>query len=353
MKITMLGPSGVGKTTALAVMFNRFSRLLTPYNLELKELDQPSHEFFTKRVAALRAQFGKSSIELYKLPPNTIKDRITARYAINRNRFPPLNPIKMEFFDYPGELTSPRHDLHKEVKKVARESIGYMMPIDSGALMERGGAFNDLVNTPAVVEMLLNAALDENLAEGAESSKSKEDIEREGRRLILLAPIKCETYVQNNQHRKELFNRVRETYARTIAKCNANASQFALAIVPMQTMGNVRFHDINLADPEKPEFIYHKLEEGVIWEPRDVEVPILLMVNFTLKYHLDYEMLATSDTWGPFKAIRRTLGRWWLDRDLKRAIEGLAEQVNDYSNYQIVTGHKLLSVSKDVSWPID
>lgn len=330
MQIMMLGPRAVGKTTALASMYDKFNDTALSVRLRLTPLDAGTVQMLEEKLQEIQLLFATTDEQFLPTLPGDKDDkrlefrleRLDRRYAKN---------IPVTFYDYPGGRTLPDDPLHETVVKNINDSIAYMLTIDSAALMENGGAYHRLINRPAVInELLLDA-----MTRAATDSNSAR-----ARRLIILAPLKCETYLNDRTRKDELMELVREEYAPVIELAQQMNNQFALVITPMQTMGNVVFDHIT--DTSTPQFIFRKEHPNVRYQPVGVELPLLILLNFVLHYYKDTK--TGSFPPGPFQWIQKQLNNWFLDKDLENAINSLAARVSTYNDYEIVSGEALLSI---------
>ncbi|MGL4501791.1 MAG: TRAFAC clade GTPase domain-containing protein [Planktothrix sp.] len=261
LNVTMLGPSGVGKTSLLAAMYDQFDNVSK--DLQLLP-DEETKLFLDQRLKQLQSLVG---------------DNIRVRGGVESTNEPRpfkfefgetgTNPsLEINFQDYPGEWLEQSGNMEK-VKQFILDSAAVLIPIDTPALMELEGKYHKDFNKPTELNELFKKVY-KNL---------------DSPRLVILAPVKCEKYMKNPP---ELFRKVGEGYQKML---NQFASEkllpkVAVVITPVQTVGSVIFSRIEIENTQA-NFYFRKRQQSDPYQPKNTEVPLRFLLRFLLKLHLD------------------------------------------------------------------
>jgi len=196
-----------------------------------------------------------------------------------------------------------------------RESVAVLIPIETPALMEKGGKYHEEFNQPTQLNDLFKTLY--------------KDLDSP--RLVILVPVKCEKYMQNPP---DLFRKVREEYQKML---NQFASEkllpkVAVVITPVQTVGSVVFSRVEEID-NQPIFYYRKGQPSDPYQPKNTEVPLRYLLRFLLKLHLDKRRASI------FTRILDSFGR---NAELRNAVSRFAQPRPDEA--EIVQGIELLKL---------
>lgn len=225
MKVCMIGPRAVGKTTILTAVFNDTQEnlgLLT--NLLLKAEGDTLVEL-TERKHQLNAIFANRT-QITDKPAAGLSATSTVNtfeFAFGLKGKEPR--IDLEIKDFPGEYVLDRPD---EVKQFINESSAVFVAIDTPHLMEEEGKFCEVKNRPSVITDFFK----------------KQQIT--GERLVLLVPLKCERYFFEDRM-DEVLHRVEAVYADLIADFK-KSEKVACAVTPILTLGDVEFDHMKEAN---------------------------------------------------------------------------------------------------------
>lgn len=325
LQITMLGPSGVGKTTLLTAMYEQFESNIGSTNLQLTP-DEDSSSILQDRLVELKTLFddlearGRFGIEGTEATagPESLR---TFRFGLGKKGEKPS--LELHFRDYPGiyHETKASPEEKKFVKKLLKESVAVLIAIDAPALMEQDGRYHEKVNRPQQMKDLFNAAF--------------QDLDSP--RLIIFAPVKCEKYLRDEKSRAELLERIRQGYSNLIDHINAGKlSEWIVGVItPIQTIGSVVFSRIETDTQGNPHFFFRKTRSDATYSPKDSEQPLRYLLRFLLKLHLD------SRKWGFFNFVREWLG---LDTHLKKAVEEFSKGCKATGGFIVLKGEKWLNI---------
>lgn len=313
-EIAMLGPRGVGKTSLLTVMFDRFAAATGGADLQLVP------------VGATRAKLADRLLQLKELAQkddtldvgagvegNADKDEFVFDLG-RRGRKPDL---RLKFHDYPGGFLLDANA--GDVEALVQRCSCVLVPINAAALMVERGRYHARLNRPDVVLQILQAKLtDEALAQY-------------GPRLVVLAPVKCESWMGKRADQEKLLAEVRAGYAGLLdhLACDALRPGLAVVIAPVQTVGSAVFTRVEVRE-NVPTFHYTRKGFDAGYEPQDSEQILRYALRFLLKMHLS----GRSFPW-----LRDLFG---LDKDFKEAAKAFAEGCRTETPFQILQGHALL-----------
>ena len=325
LKITMLGASGVGKTTLLTAMYEQFESNIGNTNLQLTP-DDESAAILQDRLIELKSLVnvfearGRVGIEGTEAMAGPESLRSFSFGLGRKGEAPSLN---LRFYDYPGgyHATHATKEEKEFVKNTLRESTAVLIPIDAPSLMEKNGRFHEKVNRPQQIKALFNAAY-QNL---------------DSPRLIIFAPVKCEKYLKNSKTSKELLEKVKQGYAPLLNHFNSSSLNpwVASVITPVQTVGSVIFSRMEVDSENNPHFYFRKTRHDAEYSPSDSEQPLRYLLRFLLKLHLD------SRQWKFFNFLRDWLE---LDNHLKKAVNEFSRGCKTNGSFAVVKGEKWLNI---------
>lgn len=196
-----------------------------------------------------------------------------------------------------------------------------LIAIDTPALMEAKGLWNELINHPLLVTVIFKHAY--------------RDLSNP--RLVLFVPVKCEKYLHDEESIAELQKKIREEYATLLNLFSSPALRHKVvaAITPVQTVGTVEFAYIE-AEDDVPHFYFHRTRDDILYDPKDTDQPLRYLMLFLIKLH--YENRVQS--WGIFSFLREMFG---LDDHLKDAAYQFALNCkNTVDGFEIIQGHEWL-----------
>ena len=325
LKITMLGASGVGKTTLLTAMYEQFESNIGSTNLQLTP-DDESAAILQDRLIELKSLLdvfeanGRMGIQGTEAMAGPESLRSFTFGLGRKGETPSLN---LRFYDYPGgyHATQASKEEKEFVKNTLRESTAVLIPIDAPSLMEKNGRFHEKINRPQQIKALFNAAY--------------QDLNSP--RLIIFAPVKCEKYLKNNKTAKELLEKVKQGYTPLLDHFNSPSLNpwVASVITPVQTVGSVIFSRMEVDSENNPHFYFRKTRHDAEYSPVDSEQPLRYLLCFLLKLHLD------SRQWKFFNFLRSWLE---LDNHLEKAVNEFARGCKSNGNFAAIKGEKWLKI---------
>jgi len=205
-KIGIIGPTRVGKTSLITALLEQGQELLAGKDVSIKAVDDGVR--ITKYIEALR-----SSLMADEFNPGTMtgtSEPTTLKLVINAGQ----SNLSLGILDYPGSWIGEGNcpvDKEKDWLKCQKwmdESIVLLVPVDAAVVMESS---NIKVENEAAMSTLQIIQ-----AESVVRSWAKGRIEKNEQGLLVLAPVKCETYFSDNGGKQDksedLFNRIQEFY---------------------------------------------------------------------------------------------------------------------------------------------
>lgn len=223
MKIAMMGPRAVGKTTVLTAVFNETKMSIATTMLKLTDRGDTGKEL-QDRLYYLKSVFREQEEITDKSQPEAGLAATSSEHLFQFS-FGVLGKepsIDMEIKDFPGEYVISHPD---RVTTFINESTAIFIAIDTPHLMERDGEFNEIKNKPSIITQFFRDVLQEF----------------DNEKLVILIPLKCEKYFRENRM-EDVLQRVEEVYAELIALFRQN-SRICCSVAPILTLGDVIFDD--------------------------------------------------------------------------------------------------------------
>lgn len=272
-KIMMMGARGVGKTSMLATMYDQFAQVADELRLDL--LPSPTTSIkLQNNLKDLKSQTSnyiaiggvKGTAEPYDFDFELFHENDSSDSKMN-----------LTFKDIPGGWFS---DSTKslEIERYLGESEVILIAIDTTALMERKGKYNETVNETSNICNILKRFL------------KKTELPK----LILFVPIKCESYVQSPKETKKITETIKEYYKPVFNAMARKEQAISTAIIPIQTIGNIRFNSYKERNGDTfASFV--KFGTGQ-YAPQLVEQPLYYLLAFIVhQQRLIFEEIKDND----------------------------------------------------------
>jgi hypothetical protein len=317
-QIAMLGPRAVGKTSLLTAMYQEFQSNLSSAALKLS-VDTETSAILQERLIELKNLIrGGSGIA--QTSGEVGLDGLRKRsFNFRLGKAGQAPSMELRFKDYPGGFMS-SHASQEErsfVQHLVFHSVATVIPIDAAALMEANGQFHEWSNRPMEVTEYVKTGF-ENL---------------DSPRLVILAPTKCERYMQELDGPEKLLERVREEYADLLGFLASDSlrSKVAVAITPVQTVGDLAIARVD-SENGLPKFTFRPLPRGK-YAPKDCEQPLRYLLSFLLRMHIEQR------SWKAFDFLRSLLK---LDEHLRIASAEFAGGCKDVGGFAVLQGKHLV-----------
>lgn len=300
-KITMLGPNGVGKTSLMAALYNCVDRVLAETKLKFT----PHSNTKSGLDARLQELKELSEQNLFKVDRGGSGTADCRSYAFNLSKQESdKSSIQFVFQDYPGGYHRSNQDY---LKKSLLESSAVLLTIDAAAMIEEKGKWHNFINQPREILELFKEIYPD-LTEP---------------KMVILAPIKCEAYINDEKNPQSLSKITEEKYTELIHffRSAELKNKVNCVIAPVQTVGSVIFSYIQEVD-EEPQFFYRKRNSSTNdYNPQGGEILLQYLLRFVLEIYLNQSRWKFGLDW-----LKNILDR---DREFKDAIEKLANSIRD------------------------
>ena len=230
LKVCMMGPRAVGKTSILASIFHETDSKLAASDLNFTPIGDTCNKL-KKQYEELYGIF-QDVTDVMESPRGGIHASDTTQdfhFTLGLKQKQPSVDIDMT--DFPGEFLESTHMRHVDVQQFIRESQVIMIAVDTVHLMEEGGRFNENRNQ--------STYLCEKIIQQLKT------LETNDRKLILFVPLKCEKYMYE-QRMDEVASNIQKAYDLLLTRIAQDdeynfPKRIAAAITPIATLGGVVF----------------------------------------------------------------------------------------------------------------
>ncbi len=313
LKVTMLGHRGVGKTSVLTAMYEQFSDTFEEADLQLTP-DPESSALLQERLGEL-----KGLLDDFEATAGLEGTENPQSFKFGLGKIGAQASLQLIFQDFPGGYLDDKDG--EFVKKVMHECDAVLIAIDAPALMEAKGKWHELMNRPKQISDIFR--------------RTYGDLKEP--RLVILVPVRCEKYLQNEEGAKKLLHRIKDKYAELfkLFKSENLLTKIACVITPVQTVGTVIFNNI-IVENQRPRFYFRKISHDAEYLPKDSDQPLRYLLSFLLKLHYDTK-------WGWFNPISHWLGR---DKFLLKAASKSADKCKSAGGFAIIQGKNRFEINK-------
>ncbi|MGI9000898.1 MAG: hypothetical protein ACR2GH_04455 [Pseudonocardia sp.] len=236
-RIGMVGPSRVGKTSLITALLRGGQRLLEGSGIGMKAVGSPTQKRLTQHREDLDGSLLAGTFQPDALGGNQEK----FEFQLLLDPGVPDAGIELRLLDYPGEWFDPRNRppdstvAWAECERFLEQSSVLIVPIDAAVLMEATNA-SHLRAMPAI---LATTQVDDVVRSWLTERKRRPD--EPG--LLLLCPVKCESYFTDNGGDRDdsanLLGWVRRVYRDVIDAVPAEAPHVRTVYCPVDTIGCV------------------------------------------------------------------------------------------------------------------
>jgi GTPase SAR1 family protein len=313
--VLMVGASGVGKTSTLTAMYDRFNKIIDQ-DLELQLIpDDETSNKLNKKLIELKKQVATDFIRTRPTVAGT-KNFDEFKFLIAKDE-DSHNKIELTFRDFPGGYLQTER---QKVKDWVKESDVIIIPIDTPSLLEEDSIYNEDANAP------------EKLYDIFKSIKGSFETKN---RLVIFVPLKGEKYLDGKLYfTNGIRDRLEKEFSNLIGlfKSKALKDKIALVITSIQTIGDIKFSMIEQDSKGRPLFVYKKKKFGAKYAPQDTEQP--------LKYILSF---AISEVLKKRGGLNRTVSNIFnLDREFVEALQEFSKDYKQDHNFVVLQGEELI-----------
>ena len=342
---TMLGASGVGKTTLLTSIYEQFSKI-KEVNFEFTP-DPDTEEILQKNLRDLQsmedkviAKEGERGIEGTSAVAGPESLPEFAFYLSKRER----QLLKLSFRDYPGSYVLKDNPKGRQyLKSLLQESTAAIISIDTPVMIEphkldplnrknwdllkdKSGRWHNAKNHPEEILSLFKSAYT-NLKEP---------------KLVILAPVKCETYVQTPESATKLLGCIKDKYSPLLKFLSDPSRKDNIAVVttPIQTVGCLFFSHYFIEDFNKPRFVFKKNNSMDTYYPKDSDHLLRYLLSFLLKRHNDQQIYQRSPI---LRSVRDIFHQQSI---FEEAVKQFAKTRKSTGGFAILQGRELLEIKE-------
>jgi len=319
--VLMIGSSGVGKTSTLTAMYEQFNRVIDK-NIDLQLIpDDITSGKLNRKLSELKKQIATDTVRTYPTVAGS-KNFDSFQFFLAKDE-DSKRRIEINFRDFPGGYLEIER---QRVKEWLKESDVIVIPIDTPALLEEEGRYNEDVNRPHRLYEILRTI-----------KGSFEDRDR----LVLFIPLKSEKYLNGNEYfTNHIRDRVESEYRDIIEFLSIDSikSRVSIVMTAIQTIGDIKFSMIEKDEGKEPVFIYKKRDHLAKYSPKDTEQP--------LKYILSFAIATTLKQRGDLH--KRVSKMFDLDREFLEAVESFSNDYKRDHNFVVMQGEELLKFKEGI-----
>lgn len=321
--VAWLGPSGVGKTALITVMYKYFAETASATKIKLVT-DDESQAILEEHYEKLSELCGKDFDSTGKGLAGTESPRNFKFFLERENWIGKRKSLELEFIDVPGRFMNPETASNEEYQyyvNVVRNSGAVVITIDTLALMFGSGRFHEEVNQVESITNLIKTAF-ENLSEP---------------RLVIFAPIKCETFLQPTKDPKQLEVEIRKGYDELIRKVLLpKVRNVAVVITPVETVGCVVCTSWQpMKNGHFTGWYLNKVHDDASMQTRYADQPLRYLLLFLMKQYMNEQK---NKVLFPVQEFLHT------NDDIKEALRKLALGCCRVKPFEILQGHDLLKL---------
>jgi hypothetical protein len=276
LNIIMVAPRGVGKTSLLAAMHEEFNKTFDSAGLTTWTTDSKTLDAIEECKCLLQNMDYRLQRLVDPTPPQLDPwddDGFAFEVGSGGRKF-----MRIRFTDPSGEYFKPTATTNQKeyIREQLNECDAIVIPIDATALMEKKtgrtkstelGFWHDEKNDPARITKLLKDAY-ENLSRP---------------RLVILAPLRCETYMKTDKDAHDLLEHVKIGYRELLDffKQDEQYHNLAVVVAPVQTIGHITFSHAEAIEGYT-RFFYNKVPLDAPYAPKDGDQPLRYVLRFLL-----------------------------------------------------------------------
>lgn len=227
-KFTILGPSGVGKTSLMATMYDNVKEMFNGTLLSIKP-SSDSNQRIKRAVAEMNAALSPDA-EFEPRPGSSEAIEYSFSIGMSDNYY-----IECAFRDFPGGWLSDNIDkFESEIKPWLNESQVLILPVDASMIMQYNK--KDKKQKEAVLNLCEIYQLEQVIGDWAKRKKEQNSFAR-----IFVVPLKCETYINDVNKKQLMYQQVNEIYKPIFESLNKNIGYYDAYYCPVDTYGCVKY----------------------------------------------------------------------------------------------------------------
>lgn len=249
-KIGIVGPTRVGKTSLITAVLEQGKHALAGTPASLKPRGQTRGRIEEHKEALY------SAILAGKFNAGALKGNVDS-FIFELDMTVGNQSLRLDLLDYPGgwlsEATRPssQEEGWTECLKFIQQSTVLLVPVDASAIMEAATERERL----AIPRILRIAAVEEVVRAWAKS-RAQAWREQKEPALLVVAPVKCESYLADNGGRREegeqLRQKISQIYQSVLHVIATEAPEASVLYAPVDTYGCVELKEATFLLDEKP-----------------------------------------------------------------------------------------------------
>ena len=250
LKVCMMGPRAVGKTSILASIFHETDEKLISSDLNFSPTGGTMTKL-KKHYEELYGIFANVSDVMDKPRGGIHASDSTQEFHFTLGLKGQQPSVDIDMTDFPGEFLESTHVHHETVVRFIRESQVIMIAVDTVHLMEENGLFNENRNQSSYLCSKIIGVL--------------KLLDPNDAKLILIVPLKCEKYMYENRM-DEVVSKIRKAYEQLLGFIAQKDDTFnfhdriAVGVTPIATLGGIVFS--HFGKNEKGEIEIEETDNG-------------------------------------------------------------------------------------------
>lgn len=303
--ITMVGPTGVGKTSLLAAMYGELEKELHSIGCSFSMDPGPTTKSINERLRELKDVATGNGMRVQSgegIGRGVDKREYIFELDVGDGGEP---EARLRFVDMPGGWYTAEGNYQEADKELGESQVSFLA-VDAVALMEQPsqacnglGKFHEKLNSPDYIKEAYKRAL----------KHLRDD------HVIIIALIRSETYVRNGKT-KELMKKVKDAYGEMIGYLKINGNQIQAYACYVETIGSIVFHRFNLEENGDLASVEYRRVKDKGYSPSRCAVPLRIAAIRALGHAVDLaiEDFVKNNTF--FGKVKDMLG---FDKALTRA----------------------------------
>ncbi|BAY96116.1 hypothetical protein NIES37_00420 [Tolypothrix tenuis PCC 7101] len=302
LNIIMVAPRGVGKTSLLAAIHEEFDKTFESAGLTTWTSDSRTLDAIVECKRMLRNmdyRLQKRVVQTSALLDPWEDEGFVFEVGSGGKKF-----MKVRFTDPSGEYFKPAASLDQKeyIKQQLNQCDAVIIPIDATALMEKKigrtksteiSPWHEQKNDPARITKLLKDAYE---------SLTKP-------RLVVLAPLKCESYMKTDKDANDLLDHIKIGYRELLefVKEDEQYHKVAVVVTPVQTIGHITFSHAETIDGYT-QFFYNKVPLDAPYAPKDGDQPLRYVLRFLLNVYNESRKLELETARKNIEQLEKEVG---------------------------------------------
>ena len=243
-KISMVAPSRIGKTSLVTAILSDVQDLLSGTPITIKAKDPKTNSRINQHKSELNGSLRAGEFESGAMSgtQEAFEFNLLLKNINNDN-----NDLTLNFLDFPGGWmsniqTEDAIDDHAKCAKFIQESSVLIVVVDASIIMEAASP-----SQKRAIDTILEVPATQDIVRSWAKERAKNRIDPA---LLLICPVKCESYFSDNGGHKDRSDAlyrsvVEDVYQKLLPIVNEEANQTEILYMPVDTVGCVEFISAN------------------------------------------------------------------------------------------------------------